>query len=486
MLTKTGYQKFNICPSSVWFMTHQPHLLDAPGVSDLWRFEQGNAFESLTQQRFPAGSLIPGHGEEAAESTRQAIFEGNRTLFQATAISTDDCLARADILERDSVTGDWSLYEIKSATSVRDNYLNDVAFQWHVFERAGYRLSRAFIIHVDNTFVRHGNISAAEISTIVEVTSEIRDRLPAIAAGVALASAIIDRATPPSPDEVHCQSKPADCPCPAHCYPNLPTFSVFSLPRIQFPVAAQLYRSETAAVSQITNLTGLSPTQQMHVVATRNGVATIDRPAIREFIQRLTWPLSFLDYETVNPPLPLYDGYHPFDHVVFQYSLHTLPSDGAEPQYADFLADGNSDPAPHLAEQLARDIPSEGSVLVWNKSFEKSRNRDLASRCPEYAPFFEQLNERIVDLMDVVQKGYYIDPAFRGRASIKNVLPALVPSLDYSSLDISDGLTASAMWHRLATGTTAENPDTVRSQLTEYCHLDTLALVELFRFFRGL
>ena len=131
---------------------------------------------------------------------------GNRTLFQATAISTDDCLARADILERDPDSGDWSLYEIKSATSVRDDYINDVAFQWHVFESAGYRLSRAFIIHVDNTFVRYGNISAAEISTIVEITTETRDRLSAIAAGVVQANSIIDRDAPPSPGDSECPS----------------------------------------------------------------------------------------------------------------------------------------------------------------------------------------------------------------------------------------------------------------------------------------
>lgn len=155
----------------------------------------------------------------------------------------------------------------------------------------------------------------------------------------------------------------------------------------------------------------------------------------------------------------------------------------AGPHHASFLGDGTDDPAQLLASRLQNDLPDSGSVLVWNKSFEMARNRELAARCPEFTAFFDELNDRIVDLMDVVRNGYYVDAGFCGSASIKKVLPVLVPTLDYTVLDISDGLTASTTWHRMVSGSLPEDTESIRSKLIEYCHLDTLALVELVRFF---
>ena len=70
----------------------------------------------------------------------------------------------------------------------------------------------------------------------------------------------------------------------------------------------------------------------------------------------------------------------------------------------------------------------------------------------------------------------------KGKTSIKKVLPVLVPSLSYKDLGIAEGLTATIKWFRAATWTTMSDTERLQifNDLTEYCELDTLAMVEIF------
>lgn len=77
------------------------------------------------------------------------------------------------------------------------------------------------------------------------------------------------------------------------------------------------------------------------------------------------------------------------------------------------------------------------------------------------------------------QKKWYYTPEMKGSYSIKFVLPALVPELSYNELEIKEGSKASntflSMVNRSFKGDTAK----VRSQLLEYCKLDTYAMVKI-------
>jgi len=94
--------------------------------------------------------------------------------------------------------------------------------------------------------------------------------------------------------------------------------------------------------------------------------------------------------------------------------------------------------------------------------------------------FFESVNDRMYDLANCFRKGYYVHKDFKGRYSIKNVLPVLVPQLSYKALNIREGDTASESWLKVAN---PELPQAERDQLARdmlaYCELDTLAMVEI-------
>ena len=85
------------------------------------------------------------------------------------------------------------------------------------------------------------------------------------------------------------------------------------------------------------------------------------------------------------------------------------------------------------------------------------------------------LNDRLFDLLPIVRKRIY--HAFRGRFSIKEVLPAMVPDMLCEGLDIGDGATAIAKFAKMATARySPEDAQRVRADLLEYCKQDTLAM----------
>jgi hypothetical protein len=84
--------------------------------------------------------------------------------------------------------------------------------------------------------------------------------------------------------------------------------------------------------------------------------------------------------------------------------------------------------------------------------------------------------------MEIFSKGLYIDYRFHGSASIKKVLPILVPKLSYKSLEIGEGATAMIKWHEMVYGDIPEaERDTIAKNLLTYCKLDTWAMVKIWR-----
>jgi hypothetical protein len=115
-------------------------------------------------------------------------------------------------------------------------------------------------------------------------------------------------------------------------------------------------------------------------------------------------------------------------------------------------------------------------------SFEKSCNDTLATFAPEAKDFLAGLNERIVDLMTPFSGGAYVDYRFKGSASIKNVLPVMVPELSYKELGIQDGQTAQRTWmETVLDGKRNSEKVQILEDLIEYCKLDTLAMVKICR-----
>jgi hypothetical protein len=483
VLSKSDFLKYHTCPSYFWLWIHKRDLIQDKTAEEVRenRFEQGNEVEKCARQLFPVGKLVSSYGEQAKEMTRQFIKDGVNVIFQATVLTDNGLLAMADILEKD---GDgWKLYEVKSTNEIKkDKHIPDTAFQRIAFEKAGYKITSVNIIHMNKTFVRSGDLMDVHKLMVSENVDDLVDAiLPEIKDEISLAL-----------DKMRSDEEPTTCPCRLlsrgqHCStfayfnPDIPKYSVYDISRMQGRKLAELIDSEIFEVADVPDDFPLNTKQKTQVDIEKSGKIKIDKAAIKDELDSLEFPLYFLDYESVNPALPFMDGSTPYQQIIFQYSLHILDAPNTEPRHTEFLSrDGSIKSLHKLVESLQDNIGNKGSIIVWNKSFECCRNREVGRMIPEFANFMDDVNSRVYDLMDIFSKNYYVDPLFHGSNSIKDVLPVLAPQLSYKELNINKGDIASVKWFDVTIGSNREEAEQVYADLLVYCGLDTLAMVEIY------
>lgn len=128
-----------------------------------------------------------------------------------------------------------------------------------------------------------------------------------------------------------------------------------------------------------------------------------------------------------------------------------------------------------------RALSSDGTIVAYNAPFEKGIIQKLAKDFQEAQKELDNCSTRFWDLLSIFRK-HYIDYQFRGSNSLKNVLPTLIPELNYSDLEVSEGNEAQLAWNDLINAETEADRNQLSQQLRDYCTQDTLALVRIFQF----
>ena len=228
-ISKSRFLQGLQCPKLIWSAYNANHLF--PEVDDGLQavFDQGHEVGSLAKKMFPDGVEVdvdPTDFEGAIELTRK-LLPSRRPIFEATASSSGG-YARADILNPVG-KNEWDLVEVKSTTSLKDVHIPDVAFQVWVFTEAGIKIRRCFLCHINNQFVRHGEIDPKDFFTLVDVTAEvsaysqnIEDQISEMGETIRLAKC------PDVQIGKQCDS-PYTCPLHDHCWSFLPPQNVTEL-----------------------------------------------------------------------------------------------------------------------------------------------------------------------------------------------------------------------------------------------------------------
>ena len=201
---------------------------------------------------------------------------------------------------------------------------------------------------------------------------------------------------------------------------------------------------------------------------------------IRNWLDQLEYPLYFLDYETISPAVPLFDRSRPFQQIPFQFSLHIQRKPSGPLEHVSFLHTGRDDPRPGFIRHLITGCETNGSVIVYNQAFENRINNELGDSFPECRPDLNSISNRMRDLLIPFRSRYLYHPQMNGSASLKSVLPAFVPDLNYDDLAIGDGETASLMYLKCIKDAVSEKEkESIYGDLKVYCAQDTLAEVKL-------
>ncbi len=151
-------------------------------------------------------------------------------------------------------------------------------------------------------------------------------------------------------------------------------------------------------------------------------------------------------------------------------------------KHSEYIIDRWVSDNKEVIDNFYKDVGNpEGTFIVWNKSFECSRNNETSIMYPEYKEFFEKVNSQTFDLMDIFKNQHYFHPDFKWSASIKKVLPVLT-DISYDDLEVCNWWAATELLQKIVLWTIDENiyNETVTNLLT-YCKQDTWAMVEIYR-----
>jgi len=488
-LSKSLFIRGLQCHKSLWLQKYRPELKDALSSEAEIRFAIGKTVGDLAQEIFPNGVLVPYEVdgvrvpvEEQIQQTRQTIDAGKKVIYEA-AFHSDNLFVKVDILRKASKG--WEIYEVKAGTKLDDVYVNDAALQYHVLNGAGVPISKVFVAYVNTDYVRKGAVDVQQLFFREDVTNEVKARQPAIIAALKEQRKMLSGKKPPLIDIGTYCSDPYDCDFQGHCWRHIPEDSVFEL-RGRGVDKFALYRKGIIKQKDIP-LDLLNATQRQQVLATLKKLNHVDQEKVREFLSELWYPLYFLDFETFQSAVPLYDQTSPYQQVPFQYSLHYQKRKGGKLYHTEFLAEPAIDPRKPLLEKLLADIPDNACVLSYHMSFEATVLKGLAKRFPRRKSKVDNIiiNMRDLEVPFRTRAVYYWQ--VKGSSSIKKVLPALVHELSYEGLEIADGGAAMEAYHVMcAVKDRPKELMKVRKNLQEYCKLDTLAMVKVLEALSGM
>jgi Domain of unknown function(DUF2779) len=478
-LSKSQYIRGLQCTKSLWLYKHKRDLRTEPDAGQQSLFGSGTDVGVLAQQLFPGGEeIVFDHTEFDRNAARTAdlIKNGFTTIYEATFIF-DDVLVMADILHRGN--DGWELYEVKSSTSVKDVYHNDIALQYYVISGAGLTISKAAIIHINNQYTRQGELDLPQLFTIAELLDttitkqeEVKQELARIKAAVGKGS------TMPTMDiGPHC-SDPYECDFSEHCWQHIPPKSVFTLSRMRSTNKFQLYENGIISFTDIPKEYPLITAQQMQVDAELNGTEHINRDGIKDFLMQLTTPAGYMDFETFMQAVPSFNNQRPYQQIPFQFSFH-IDDGNSTLRHIEYLGEQGTDPRPEFIRQLLVATENIPVIVVYNRAFECRILNEQAKLFPDFQQEIDNLISRIVDLMVPFQNKDYYTKEMEGRYSIKLVLPALVPDMSYNNMLIGDGGAAMDAYAALQDMDDDVEIAKIREGLLKYCQLDTLAMFKI-------
>ena len=482
LLSKSRFLAGLQCLKRLYLECYHGELAGPVGTGQQAIFDTGHTVGEMARRRFPGGTLVAeSHLEhrQAVQTTEALLEDTSVSALYEPAFTFEGIRTRVDVLVRASIRA-FDLIEVKSTASAKDEHIPDVAVQLHVVEGSGIPVGRAYLMHLNTAYVyQGGEHDPTNLFSLRDVTDEVREyvaeELPDGLFETWEALRHLD--TLSIETGRHC-TRPYVCPFFRHCHQAEQEYPIRELPGLTPQGDERLRASGVRAIVDIPpNFPNLSLLQRRVRESAVTGTAFIGE-GLGERLTEIDHPITFLDFEALNAPIPIYVGTRPFQTVPFQWSLHVRESDGAL-KHNSFLGEGREDPREHLIVTLLDAVPANGSIVAYS-NYERTVLRGLAQAFPQYEEGLLALCDRLVDLHRLV-RGYYYHPGMHGSFSIKSVLPVLVRELGYDDLEIAEGRAAAAQFARsIAPDTPRKERAAIRESLLAYCERDTEAMVRVY------
>ena len=488
-LSKSKYCKYVQCKKIIWLNKYKPELAIQTARDSV--LENGTRVGELAKGLFGKYENVEFNKDlNIMIKQTQELLKNKPNIITEASFNYNNNFCSVDILKND--TDGVEIYEVKSSTEIHNIYIEDASYQSYVLSKIGLNVKKVCIVYINNQYVRGKELEIDKLFSIENITDIAMSKQDEIKTNIELLNNYMeehDQNNEPITDiGIKC-SDPYDCEYWEYCTRNLPKPNVFDIAGgMRKDKKFQKYYEGKISFEDL-QYEDLNPKYLEQIdFELHNLEPKIDKNAIRDLMDSLVYPLYFIDYETYQLAVPEIEGTRPYQQLPFQYSLHIIESKGAPIEHKEFLAEfEDKDFIRHFAESMIKDMPRNGSVIIYNKSFEPARNNEIARMYPDLKEEMDRLNSNMVDFLEPFKQRKYYTKEMHGSASIKAVLPALYPNdpeLDYHNLPVvHNGGEASEAFLSLKEKT-KEEQEIIRHGLLVYCELDTFAMVKLWQKFK--
>ena len=493
--SKSKYTSFIQCPKMLWLKTYHPELAEED-ASAQDRMAKGNVVGDLAMGLFGEYEEVTAYNQDGKidiskmiENTANAIERGVENICEAS-FSHDGLYCAVDILRKEK--DGYAIYEVKSSTEPKYIYIVDISYQKYVLEKCGIKVTGTYVVNIDSDYLFDGTLDIQKLFKITDVSALIEQEygVHSIEAQLDYAKRTLESKKEPILDLSEGCQHPYPCAFWQYCTRHVPALSVFDVYRMSYTKQLELYKQGITELKDVKASAKLNALQRQQIdFILEDKPPHVDKNGIKSFLDGLSYPLYFLDFETMQLVIPEYPNSHPYQQITFQYSLHYIESENGELKHKEFLGVSGEDPRRALAEQLVADIPENACVLAYNRGFERGRIKELSKLFPDLADKLMKIHANIQDLIDPFHHGHYYNKAIGNSFSIKSVLPAMFPNdpeLDYHNLEgVHNGGEAMNLFPLIKDLPPAEQ-EIARKNLLKYCELDTYAMVKIWQKLREL
>lgn len=479
-LSKSKYCSAVQCNKMLWLYKNKPE--EECSVDNSSVLDNGTEVGELAKQLLGESIDIEFNSDlnVMINDTNKHLNDKDIVITEASFVYNNN-FCSVDLLKVNDNT--YEIYEVKSSTEIKDIYLDDISYQYYVLNSLGLNVTKCSIVHINSNYTRVGDLELDKLFNIVDVTDIVLSKQDIVSNKIEEINRYMEQDDEPSERlDIHCV-KPYDCPFFNYCTRNIEKPNVFDIRRMTNKNKFDLYNSGVYKYEDLLKEDINWKFKQQIEYELYDKEDNIDKVMINGFLDTLSYPLYFLDFETYQQSIPMYDNVKPYMQIPFQYSLHYIDSIDGELKHTEYLGDGVNDPRRELALRLVNDIPKDVCIIAYNMMFEKMVIKNLASLFPDLSDHLMNIHDNMKDLMIPFKDRAYYTKDMHGSYSIKYVLPALFPadpSLNYHNLDmVHNGSEAMNSYSNLSS-LSKEEQDKLRYNMLKYCQLDTYAMVKIY------
>ncbi|AYV55819.1 hypothetical protein CH370_13925 [Leptospira kmetyi] len=475
-LTKADYTTGLHCEYHLWLNTYQPRPDFDPYEHQYISPKQKSLLRELSHSFYPDSKNV-----RYSESETRRILRSGKGVRSA-CLETDKFSIKTEyILPNEEKPGTFEIVVLKASSSFKKQHITEIAFQKFVTEESGFPVSKCTLLFVNSKFLFQGEIKIESFFVRKDVTEEVALKDKETKESAYSLYDLLSRKNLPSRYVSRLCSHPRNCSYPGICLnPKVPG-DIFTL-REGKEESGKLYEKGILHLKDIQEIESLTPRQKIQIQTMRTGLPYTNQKVFQEFFGKLKYPMYFLDFESINPPIPVYQNSYPFQHVPFLFSLHVIRKDvSEEPESFYYIEDGIVDPRKGILEKLQEWILPGGSILCFNDKFERRCLEESAAAFPEFKGWLKSIQDDFVDLAKPFWEYDYYHPDQKGSTSLKTILP-VITGQTYKNLRIQSGQMANSEFLRAKTEPMTESEKSaIEKNLIEYCKLDTYAMVLILR-----